>query len=114
MAEIKRFPILRHLRSEPTSHVLHYRGGRLRREGPGLAFWFRQIDTAIAEVPIDDRELPFLFHARSGDFQELTVQGAINFRVARSAAAGCGGSTSRSTSPPAAGPRRRSSRSPAC
>lgn len=83
MAEIKRsFPIVRHLRAEPTSHVLDYRGGKLRREGPGLTFWFRAINTAVAEVPIDDRELPFLFHARSADFQELTVQGAINFRVA--------------------------------
>ena len=81
MAEIKTFPIVRHLRAEPTSHVLHYRGGTLRREGPGLAFWFRPINTAVAEVPVDDRELPFLLHARSGDFQELTVQGAINFRV---------------------------------
>src|SRR3954447_24801870 len=83
MAHVRRnFPIVRHLRAEPTSHVLDYRSGRLRREGPGLAFWFRPINTAVAEVPIDDRELPFLFHARSADFQELTVQGAINFRVA--------------------------------
>src|ERR1700754_450824 len=82
MAEIKRYPFFRHLRAEPTSHVLGYRGGTLRREGPGLAFWFRAINTAVAEVPIDDRELPFLFHARSADFQELTVQGAITFRVA--------------------------------
>ena len=82
MAEIKRFPAVRHLRAEPTSHVLHYRRGRLRCEGAGLAFWFRPIHTAVAEVPIDDRELPFLFHARSADFQELSVQGAISFRVA--------------------------------
>ena len=83
MAEVRRnFPVVRHLRAEPTSHVLDYRAGKLRREGPGLAFWFRAINTAVAEVPIDDRELPFLFHARSADFQELTVQGAINFRVA--------------------------------
>ena len=83
MAEIKRtYPIVRHLRAEPTSHVLDYRGGKLRREGAGLTFWFRPINTSVAEVPIDDRELPFLFHARSSDFQELTVQGAINFRVA--------------------------------
>ena len=82
MAEIKTLPFLRHLRAEPTSHVLHYRRGALRREGPGLTFWFRPFDTAVAEVPIDDRELPFLFLARSADFQELTVQGAINFRVA--------------------------------
>ena len=33
-------------------------GGTLRREGPGQAFWFRAINAAIAEVPIDDRELP--------------------------------------------------------
>lgn len=81
MAEIRRYPFFRHLRAEPTSHVLGYRGGRLRREGPGQAFWFRAINTAIAEVPIDDRELPFLFHVRSADFQALTVQGVITFRV---------------------------------
>ena len=82
MAAITPFPLVRHLRAEPTSHVLHYRRGNLVREGAGLAFWFRPIHTAVAEVPIDDRELPFLFRARSADFQELTVQGAINFRVA--------------------------------
>ena len=81
MAEIRTYPLVRHLRAEPTSDVLHYRAGRLRREGPGLAFWFRPFHTAVAEVPIDDRELPFLFHARSADFQELVVQGAITFRV---------------------------------
>ena len=82
MAEIATYPFLRHLRAEPTAHVLHYRRGALARDGAGLAFWFRPIHTAVAEVPIDDRELPFLFHARSADFQELTVQGAIAFRVA--------------------------------
>jgi len=81
MAEIKRYPLFRHLRSEPTSHVLGYKGGKLRRDGAGQAFWFRAINAAIAEVPIDDRELPFLFHVRSADFQALTVQGVITFRV---------------------------------
>jgi len=82
MAQITTLPLLRHLRAEPTAHVLHYRRGALVRQGAGLAFWFRPIHTAVAEVPIDDRELPFLFHVRSSDFQELTVQGAIAFRVA--------------------------------
>lgn len=75
-------PFLRHVRAEPTSHVIRYRRGRLVRQGPGLAFWFRPITTAIAEIPVDDRELPFLFHARSADHQRVTVQGAITFRVA--------------------------------
>jgi regulator of protease activity HflC (stomatin/prohibitin superfamily) len=81
MAEIKTYPLFRHLRAEPASHVLGYKGGTLRREGPGQAFWFRAINTAVAEVPIDDREQPFLFHARSADFQALTVQGVITYRV---------------------------------
>jgi regulator of protease activity HflC (stomatin/prohibitin superfamily) len=81
MAEIKTFPLFRHLRAEPTSHVLDYKAGSLRREGPGQAFWFREINTAVAEVPIDDREQSFLFHARSADFQALTVQGVITYRV---------------------------------
>jgi len=86
MATIQRYPLLRHLRSEPTYHVLRYRRGDLRRDGAGLAFWFRPIDTAVAEVPIDDRELPFLFRVRSADFQELAVQGVVTFRVAEPAA----------------------------
>src|SRR5215210_5386506 len=86
MATIQRFPFVRHLRSEPTYHVLRYRRGSLRKDGAGLAFWFRPIDTAVAEVPIDDRELPFLFRVRSADFQELVVQGVITFRVAQPAA----------------------------
>ena len=57
MATIQRFPLVHHLRSEPTYHVLRYRNGDLRGDGAGLAFWFRPIATAVAEVPIDDREL---------------------------------------------------------
>jgi regulator of protease activity HflC (stomatin/prohibitin superfamily) len=81
MAEIKTYPFFRHLRAEPTSHVLRYKRGSLARDGSGLAFGFRAINSAVAEVPIDDRELPFLFHVRSADFQALNVQGVITYRV---------------------------------
>ena len=74
-------PFLRHLRAEPTAHVLSYRRGVLAGDGPGLTFWFRPRHTAVAEVPVDDRELPFLFHARTADFQDLAVQGAVTLRV---------------------------------
>lgn len=82
MADIATYPFLHHLRAAPTSHVLRYRKGQLIASRPAQSFWFRPLTTTVAEVPIDDRELPFLFHARSRDFQELTVQGAISFRVA--------------------------------
>ena len=81
MADMTRIPILRHLRSETSSHVLHYRRGRVVRSGRGLAFWFMPMAASISEVPIDDREIPFFFHGRSADFQDVTTQGVITFRV---------------------------------
>lgn len=82
MAEIRNFLAWRHLRAEPSSFVLHYKSGQLRRSGRGAAFWFRALDASIVEVPVDDRELSFLFHGRSSDFQDLSVQGVLSYRVA--------------------------------
>jgi regulator of protease activity HflC (stomatin/prohibitin superfamily) len=82
MAAISSYPFVRHLRAEPTAYVLRYRRGRPVAGGTGLAFWFRPLHAAVAELPVDDRELPFLFRVRSADFQEVTVQGAVSFRVA--------------------------------
>src|SRR5262245_57942693 len=82
MADITTYPFVRHLRAAPTAHVLRWRKGRLVKDARGPTFWFRPLHAAVAEIPVDDRELPFLFHARSADFQELTVQGAVTFRVA--------------------------------
>jgi hypothetical protein len=81
MAEIRRFPFVRHLRAEPTSHVLRYRRGRLVGRGRGLSFSFRPLHAAVVEIPVDDRELQFLFHGRSADFQDVSVQGALTYRV---------------------------------
>ncbi len=82
MAHMTRIPIFRHLRSETSSHVLHYRRGLLVHSGRGLAFWFLPMAASISEIPVDDREIPFLFHGRSADFQDVTTQGAITVRVA--------------------------------
>jgi regulator of protease activity HflC (stomatin/prohibitin superfamily) len=81
MAHIKRVPGARHLRSEPSVHILHYHKGNLVRSGRGLAFWFVPLSASIAEIPCDDRELPFLFHGRSNDFQDVTAQGVVTYRV---------------------------------
>jgi regulator of protease activity HflC (stomatin/prohibitin superfamily) len=81
MAQINNFLFVRHLRAEPSSHVIHYKNGRLHRSGRGAAFWFTPLDAGVIEVPVDDRELSFLFHGRSSDFQDVTVQGVLTYRV---------------------------------
>lgn len=81
MVQISRYPLLSHLRSEPSQHVLHFRRGKLVGKGRGLTFWFRPLNSAIAALPAEDLEVPFLIHGRSKDFQEVNVLGAITYRV---------------------------------
>jgi regulator of protease activity HflC (stomatin/prohibitin superfamily) len=81
MAEIRSFPFFRHLRSEMSCHVLRFRDGELKNSGRGLAFWYIPLNTSVAEVPLDDRELHLIFHGRSRDHQATTIQGIITWRV---------------------------------
>jgi regulator of protease activity HflC (stomatin/prohibitin superfamily) len=61
--------------------VRHLRRGRLAHEGTGQSFWFRPLTAVLSEVPVDDRDLPLLFHARTADYQDVVVQATVTFRV---------------------------------
>jgi regulator of protease activity HflC (stomatin/prohibitin superfamily) len=81
MADITRRLFLRHLRGAPTSYVRHNVRGRVRHAGIGQSFWYRPLTAVLSEVPVDDRELPLLFHARTADFADVTVQATVTFRL---------------------------------
>src|SRR5260221_6820803 len=81
MADIRTYPLARHLRGTATTRVRHVRRGKLVHDGTGLSFFFRPLSAVLSEVPVDDRELALLFHARTGDFQDLAVQASVTFRV---------------------------------
>jgi regulator of protease activity HflC (stomatin/prohibitin superfamily) len=82
MAEIQSYPLVRHLRSGPTSYVRHVRNGRVVQAGVARSFWFRPLSAALSEVPVDDRDLPLSFHTRTSDYQDVTVQATITYRIA--------------------------------
>ena len=83
MAIITPFLFFRHVQAaSPRARSLFWKDGKLARSGRGLSFWFYPLGASLAEVPLDDRELPFLFHGRSADFQDVAVQGTILYRVA--------------------------------
>ena len=81
MADVRSYPLARHLRGTPTLHVRHLRRGSVVHDGTGLSFFFRPLSAVLSEVPVDDRELALLFHARTADFQDLAVQASVTFRV---------------------------------
>jgi regulator of protease activity HflC (stomatin/prohibitin superfamily) len=74
--------MLAFMRAAPTTYVLHWQRGRLRREGPGLAFFYFAPTSTIAAVPLASTDVPFAFSESTADFQAVTLQGTLTFRVA--------------------------------
>ncbi|HEY9868447.1 MAG TPA: SPFH domain-containing protein [Candidatus Obscuribacterales bacterium] len=65
----------------PTAYVLHYRNGNIVREGAGLSFWYFAPTSTVVEVNLASTDVPFVFHEVTADFQEVTVQGQLTYRV---------------------------------
>ena len=81
MAEIRSYPFLRHLRADASAHVVHYRHGTVRHSARGASFWFDPLSDSVAEIPLEDRELALVIHGRSRDYQDVTVQGTMTYRL---------------------------------
>ena len=53
MAEIRRYPVVRHLRGEPNAHVLRYRKGRLVADGQEITAEITRRDGQQKAHPTD-------------------------------------------------------------
>ena len=82
MADIHSYPFLRHLRGAPTSYIRHTQNGHVLHQGVAQSFWFRPLSAVLSEVPVDDRDLPLIFHARTADYQDVVVQATVSYRIA--------------------------------
>ena len=70
------------IKTAPTTYVLLFKGGKVHREGAGLSFWYYGPTSTLVQVPLASVDVPFLFEQTSSDFQTVTVQGQLTFRVA--------------------------------
>lgn len=81
MAMITKRPLVNHLQSSSTTYVRRVRRGSVVDEGAGQSFWFRPRTSSISELPLDERELPLIFRARTSDYQEVAVQASVTYRI---------------------------------
>jgi regulator of protease activity HflC (stomatin/prohibitin superfamily) len=73
--------MFRYIKVPPTHYVIHYANGKVARAGAGLAFFYFTPSASIVIVPIGSADVPFIFNEISADFQPLTVQGQLAYRV---------------------------------
>lgn len=72
---------IRYLKAAPTTYVLHYKDGRVRREGAGASFFYCAPSSTIVAVPLATVDAPFIFNETTADYQPVTIQGQLSFRV---------------------------------
>lgn len=73
--------MIRFIKVPPTTYVLHYEAGRIKREGTGLSFFYWGPTSTIIAVPVASTDLPFAFQEVTADFQTVTIQGQLTYRV---------------------------------
>ncbi|MBP7601882.1 MAG: SPFH domain-containing protein [Thermoflexales bacterium] len=70
------------IKVEPTDFVLQFKGGKIVREGAGLSFFYYAPTSSLVRIPMGSVDVPFIFEEVTADFQTVTVQGQLTYRVA--------------------------------
>lgn len=72
---------IRFAKFPPTTYLLHYKNGQVVREGAGRSFFYYAPTSTLVAVPVAGVDMPFVFSEVTRDFQTLTVQGQLAYRV---------------------------------
>jgi len=71
------------VRAQPTTYLMQYKGGKVVREGAGLSFFYYAPTSSLVAVPVASKDQGFIFDQVTADFQTVTVQGQVAYRVAQ-------------------------------
>ncbi|MEZ4775522.1 MAG: SPFH domain-containing protein [Bacteroidia bacterium] len=72
----------KYIRFDSMDYVIHFQNGKIRREGRGLTFLYFAPQSSIAAIPAGSNDLPFIFTETTRDFQTITIQGQLTYKVA--------------------------------
>ncbi len=72
---------IRFIKSQPTTYLIEYKSGKIVRQGAGLSFLYFAPTTTLAAIPAGSRDESFIFQQVTADFQTITVQGQIAYRI---------------------------------
>ncbi len=72
---------IRFIKAQPTTYLMKYRAGTVVAEGAGLSTFYYAPATSLVAVPVGSRDASFIFQQIARDFQPLTVQGHVTYRV---------------------------------
>ena len=72
---------IKFIKFQPSEYVLKYKNGKVVREGAGISFHYYAPTTSIVMVPIASSDCPFMFEEVTADFQTVSIQGQVTYRI---------------------------------
>jgi hypothetical protein len=72
---------IKHMNFDSMTYVIHFRKGNVIREGRGLSFFYFEPESSIVAIPISSNNLPFIFSELTNDYQTVSIQGQISYRI---------------------------------
>jgi regulator of protease activity HflC (stomatin/prohibitin superfamily) len=72
---------IKHIKFDSMTYVLHFKNGNIKHEGRGLSFFYFAPNSSIAAIPMGSNDLPFVFNESTNDYQTLTIQGQISYKI---------------------------------
>ncbi|WP_194863230.1 SPFH domain-containing protein [Myxococcus sp. AB036A] len=73
--------VIGYMKAAPTTYVMQFKAGKVVREGAGLSFFYWKPSATLVSVPLSSADVPFVFNEVTRDFQAVTLQGQLTWRV---------------------------------
>lgn len=70
-----------YIKFDSMNYVIHYKNGKVKKEGRGLSFFYFTPNSSIVSIPIKSSDFQFVFNETTKDYQEVTVQGQVTYKI---------------------------------
>ena len=71
-----------YIKFDAMTYVIHFKNGRIVREGRGRSFFYFAPNSSIVAIPIGSNDLPFIFNETTHDYQNISIQGQVTYKIA--------------------------------
>ncbi|HHC79710.1 MAG TPA: membrane protease subunit, stomatin/prohibitin [Flavobacteriia bacterium] len=72
---------INYIKFDSMNYVIHYQKGKINKEGRGLSFFYFSPNSSIVSIPIQSNDFQFVFNETTKDYQEVTLQGQITYKI---------------------------------
>jgi regulator of protease activity HflC (stomatin/prohibitin superfamily) len=72
---------MKFIKFDSMTYVVHFKHGKIKREGRGLSFFYYSPRSSISAIPLGSRDIPFIFNETTRDFQTVSIQGQVTYQI---------------------------------